>query len=128
MRDREKRDGFAMSIERLITLALVLAAPATAGYAASCTGEIDRMMARVNTTLGTVAQTGQSAPQSPAAGKHRQPTPSSIAAAESGLGRLSPATIEAVKAAMARAREADHAGDQSACLHSLAEVQRLIGP
>jgi hypothetical protein len=29
---------------------------------------------------------------------------------------------------MARAREADRAGDQSACEQALAEVQRAIGP
>ena len=59
---------------------------------------------------------------------HRQPTPRSVAAAESRLGELSPETIEAAKAAMGRARESDRAGDQSACEQALAEVQRLIGP
>jgi hypothetical protein len=36
--------------------------------------------------------------------------------------------MEAANAAIARAREADSRGDQSACERALAEVQRLIGP
>ena len=57
-----------------------------------------------------------------------KPTPSSVAAAEGRLGELSPESLEATKEAMGRAREADRAGDQSACEQALAEVQRLIGP
>jgi hypothetical protein len=59
---------------------------------------------------------------------HRQPTPDSIAAAESRLGEMSSQTMEAVGAAMTRAREADRGGDQAACEQALAEVQRMIGP
>jgi hypothetical protein len=57
---------------------------------------------------------------------HRQPTPDSIAAAEARLKEGERA--EHAKAAMARARAADRAGDTSACQRALAEVQREISP
>ena len=50
-----------------------------------------------------------------------------MAAAESGLGDLSAEQVEAVKAAMARAREADGAGDQSACEQALADARQVFG-
>jgi hypothetical protein len=59
---------------------------------------------------------------------HRQPTPGSLAAAESKLGEVSSHTVEVVAAAMARARKADLANDKSACEQALADVQRAIGP
>jgi len=117
-----------MNVQRLVTLALVLVASTTAVYAGSCADEIGRMQARINAKLATVGRAGPSAAQSPQAGMHRQPTPSSVAAAEGRLGELSPESLEATKEAMGRAREADRAGDQSACEQALAEVQRLIGP
>ena len=40
----------------------------------------------------------------------------------------SAATLAAINAAMARARDADAVGDQSACQQALADVQRAIGP
>ncbi len=121
-----------MKVRRSIVLgvlsAAALTASATAVYAGPCASEIDRMVARINVKLGTVARTEPSAPESVEARQHRQPTPGSIAAAESQRGGLSVATVEAVKAAMTRAREADGVGDQSACDQALGEVQRLIGP
>lgn len=58
---------------------------------------------------------------------HHQPTPKSVAAAETQLGDLSPERIKAVFGAMGRAREADRVGDQSACEQALSEVQRTLG-
>src|SRR5262249_23485859 len=106
---------------------LVFVASSTAACAGSCTDEIGRLMARINAKLEAVARTVPPAPQSSQAGMHHQPTPSSVAAAESRLGGLSPRVIEAVQVAMGRARQADRAGDQNACEQALAEVQRLIG-
>ena len=57
---------------------------------------------------------------------HRQPTPGSIAAAESKLGDVSPEKVQAVEALLTRAREADRVGDQSACEQALAEVRRVL--
>ena len=56
-----------------------------------------------------------------------QPTESSVAAAEVEAGRLSPEESTAVKTAMTRAREANGAGDKSACEQALADVKRLLG-
>jgi hypothetical protein len=58
---------------------------------------------------------------------NRQPTPDSIAAAEAKLGEISPESVQAIEAGMARARDADRAGDQSTCEQALADVQRILG-
>ena len=50
----------------------------------------------------------------------------SIAAAEVNLGDILPEKIQAVETLMTRARDADRAGDQSACEQALAEVQRVF--
>ena len=97
-------------------------------YAGPCSGEIDRVQARVDAKLDAVAATGPSGPESAAATRHQQPTPGSIAAAESRLGDFSAATVAAIKAGMTRAREADRAGDAAACEQALAGVRRAIGP
>ena len=117
-----------MNVQRLTALLLMLTASMTVVYAGPCTDEIDRMETRINAKLGAVARTVPQAVQSPQAGMHHQPTPRSVATAESRLGGLSPDIVEAAHAAMSRAHEADRAGDQSACEQALAEVQRLIGP
>ena len=53
---------------------------------------------------------------------------SAQAAAEAKLGDVSPQRVKAIKAAMARARKADIAGNQSACEKALADAQRALGP
>jgi hypothetical protein len=97
-------------------------------YAGPCSGEIDRVQARVDAKLEARAATGPSGPESAAATRHQQPTPGSIAAAEARLGDLSDAAVAAIRADMARAREADRAGDAAACEQALAGVRRAIGP
>ena len=97
-------------------------------YAGPCSHEIDSVQAAIDAKLGAKAVAGPSARESTAATTHRQPTPGSIAAAESKLGDVSSQKVEAVAAAMARAREAYYAGDQSACEKALADVQRALGP
>ena len=118
-----------MSILRLSVLsAAALVTSTVAGYAGPCSHDIDLMQSRVDAKLETIATTGTGARESTAAMMHRQPTPGSVAAAESKLGEVSSDTVEAVKAAMARARKADLANDKSACEQALADVQRAIGP
>jgi hypothetical protein len=118
-----------MAIQRMMVLsAAALVASTTAGYAGPCSSEIDRVQARVDAKLEATARSGPAAPESSAALLHRQPTPGSIAAAEDRLGEMSSATVAAIAAAMARAREADRAGDQSTCEQALADAQRAIGP
>ena len=84
-----------------------------------------RLQPRVDAKLEAAAGSGPTAAESLAARLHRQPTPGSIAAAEEKLGEIA---AGALAAAMARAREADGAGDRSACEQAVAEVQRLLGP
>ena len=86
------------------------------------------MQARIDAKLERKAATGPAAPESTDATMHRQPTPGSIAAAEERLGEMSPLKAAAVAQAMTRAREADSAGDKSACERALAEAQRALGP
>ncbi len=116
-----------MSIHRLPILgAAALALSTLAGHAGPCSGEIDRMQAQVDARIEATAGTDRFAPESPGARLHHQPTPESIAAAESKLG-AGPRMDEAV-ADLARAREADRAGDKSGCERALTDVQLLIGP
>jgi hypothetical protein len=118
-----------MSIQRLVVAsAAAVAAAMSASYAGPCSHEIDRMQAEIDAKLEAKASAGSSARESTAATLHRQPTPGSIAAAEARLGDVPPEKLRAVVAAMIRAREADRAGDQSACEQALAEVQRALGP
>jgi hypothetical protein len=118
-----------MIIRRLLVLsALALAMSPVAGYAGPCSHDIDLMQSRVDARLEAKAATGPSARESSEATMHRQPTPGSIAAAESKLGEVSSDQVKAVEAALAHARKADLANDKSACEQALAEVQRAIGP
>ncbi len=112
----------------LVACAAALVASMSASYAGPCSHEIDRVQAETDARLDTKAAAGPSARESTAATAHRQPTPGSIAAAEVRLGEVSSQKVEAVLAAMARAREADHAGHQSACVQALADMQRALGP
>jgi hypothetical protein len=115
-----------MIVRRLMALSVAtLAVLAPAAYAGPCSPAIDRMQARLDARIEAVAGAGSSAPESSGALLHRQPTPGSIAAAETGLGEIPPQTVTAVRQAMARARQA---GDLATCEQALAEVQRAIGP
>src|SRR5262252_8887030 len=117
-----------MNIQRsLIAFAAVLATSTTAGYAGPCSQDIGRLQAAIDAKLRTVAAAGPSAPESTAATMHRQPTPRSMATAESELGRLSPDQEKAAVSAMARARDADSANDESACKQAIGDAERVLG-
>jgi hypothetical protein len=118
-----------MSIHPLLLLsAAALSLSTSASHAGPCSQEIDRVQVAVDAKIEAIARLGRTARETTGARLHHQPKPGSIAAVESGLGEMSAQTVEAVTAAMARAREADRADDQSACAQALAEVQRAIGP
>ena len=102
-----------------------LAASISASYAGPCSPEIIQIEKALVALIEAKAGAAQ-APESTAAKMHRQPTPGSIAAAELKLGLISPEQFNAVKAAMSRAREADGAGNRSACEQALADVKRLL--
>ena len=112
----------------LVACAAALAASVSASYAGTCSHEIGRMLAEIDAKLEAKAAAGPSARESTAATTHHQPNAGLDAAAETRLGNVSSQKVEAVAAAMARAREAYYAGDQSACEQALADVQRALGP
>jgi hypothetical protein len=116
-----------MSIRRMLTASAALLASMSASYAGPCSHEIDRVQHTIDAKLDAQAGAGPAARESIAATTDRQPTPESIAAAEARLGDLSPETIAAVRTAMTRARQADSAGEKSACEQALADVQRTLG-
>ena len=92
----------------------------------SCSQDIDRAWAEVNTKIHARSAFGRSVPQSTTALLHRQPTQSSVAAAEKTLVDVW-LPMETAVAALSHAREADRANDRIACQDALAEVQRAIG-
>ena len=118
----------AMTTQRLTVLgAAALVASTTAGYAGPCSAEIERMQARVEAKIEAAAAAGATAPEfrrscSPPANTRRD------CGRRARLGELSPQTVNAVREAMARAREVDRGGDLTTCEQALAEVQRTIGP
>ena len=117
-----------MIIRRLLVMSTgALAVSMSPSYAGPCSHEIDRVQAKIDAKLESKAAAGPSARESTAATMNRQPTPRSIAAAEAKLGDVSQQTVETVRTAMARAREADRIDDASACERALADVQRALG-
>jgi hypothetical protein len=109
----------------LILSALAFAFPAQASRANTCSPEIDRAWVQINAKIQARIAAGRSAPQSTIALLHRQPTQSSIAAAEETLVDVW-LPMETAVAALARAREADRANDEMACEAALAEMHRAI--
>jgi hypothetical protein len=117
-----------MNIQRsTLACAAALAASMSATYAGPCSSEItqvrDVIDARIHEKLRDVDHPSVGTGPAP----HRQPTPESISRAEVNVGQTSPELFDAVHAGMARAVEADRAGDQSACQQALADVKRLLG-
>src|SRR5258708_13134263 len=90
-----------MIIRRLLVLSVsALVTSTVAGYAGPCSHDIDLMQSKVDAKLEAKAAAGPSARESGAATMHRQPTPGSIAAAESKLGEVSSHTLDVVEPAM----------------------------
>jgi hypothetical protein len=116
-----------MTSQRLMVLsAAAFVASTIPAYAGPCTQQIVQVQAQIDTKLRANAATGPAAPESSAALRSRQPTPQSIAEAESKLGEISQEMMATLGAGMARAREADLAGDKGACEEALAAVRRAI--
>ena len=115
-----------MTIIRYILSACTLMLVTLPCEAGPCSQQIVRMQAKVDAAIEARAHAGPMGPQSQAANLNRQPTPSSIAAAEARLGEGD--QMEQAVAALARARTADAAGDKSGCEQALAEADRAISP
>jgi hypothetical protein len=112
---------------RLLVLAAALAASVGAVHAGPCAQQIALMQARFDAKLEAAARNGPTARETNAATDHRQPTPDSIAAAESRIGDISPGVVNVIETGLARARAAAAANDRAVCERALAEVQRAIG-
>jgi hypothetical protein len=112
----------------LVFAAMAFAASARSAHAGPCSGQIDAMQARIDTTLEAKAAPEPTAKEGVLATMNMQPTPASIAAAEEKLGDISAKKVKAMKRGMARARAADKVGDLRACRKALAAVQRVLGP
>jgi len=94
--------------------------------AGPCLPEIAAVQAHLDARLAAAEATISSAPESSAALRHQQPTPRSIADALLALGKISPEKAKIIREGMARAREADEAGNRAACEQALEEVERAI--
>ena len=116
-----------MSIWHIVMLSAgAVAASTIANEAGPCSPEIYSMEARIEARLNANAAAGSTAQESSEALLHRQPTPRSIAAAESTPGNVSPKKLDAITQGMARAREADRARDLYACQRALSDVEPLL--
>jgi hypothetical protein len=112
---------------KLLVLSVATVVSSTqSSRADSCSREIDRAWVQVNAKIQARSAAGRSIPQSTIALLHRQPTQSSVAAAEEKLVDVW-LPMETAVGSLARAREADRANDRIACEEALAEVQRVIG-
>lgn len=110
----------------LVLAGVALVASITPGRAGPCTAQIVAVQALVDAKLEAIAGAGRTGRESTGALLHRQPTPESLARAETNLGEGT--GTEKALAALARARELDRTGDAAACENALAEARLAIGP
>jgi hypothetical protein len=97
----------------------------TPGNAGPCTHEIAREWIDVGAKIQARIGAGRSLIQGTVGLLHRQPAPSSIAAAEEKVGDMW-APLETAVKALARAREADHANDAGTCKVALMAAQHAF--
>jgi hypothetical protein len=121
--------GQVMTMRQLLVASTsILSLAALPCQAGPCTDDIDRTISHLDARLAAKVAAGPTAKQSTKAQLHHQPTPGSKIEAAIELGDLSPETVENVRAALNRARQADKAGDKAACDQALADVHKAIGP
>jgi hypothetical protein len=113
-----------MERSRIVAFAAVaLIGGSVASYAGPCTKQISQVEQRIRAAQASSPPGGAgdpSAPQSVGAQLHHQPTPGSVQSAE----RMANADGEA---ALARARNADAAGNAAECTKALMEAQAIYG-
>jgi hypothetical protein len=107
----------------LITTAIFISIESS--YAGPCSTQIDRMQSSVDALAAAAAVAGPPGRQSTAAMRHRQPTPSSVAAADAR--KEEGERVKRAAAALSQAREADRSGDNDTCERALADARRAIG-
>ena len=121
------RKQIMITHQSLIAFVAVFAASTSACYSGPCSQDIARLQAAADAKLAAAVAAGPSAPESGEARMHHQPTPRSIATAESEVGGFSPEQQKAFAAAITRAREADNASDERTCKQAVADVERILG-
>src|SRR5260370_39127892 len=103
-----------MRIQRLcIPVTAAITFSIVPSFAGPCSSEIDRLQSGVDALIAATAVGGPAGRESKAAMTHRQPAPSSIAAAEARLKEG--ASAERAKASMGRVAAADRAGQTTTC-------------
>jgi hypothetical protein len=95
--------------------------------AGPCTDEVYQADVAIGKRLDAAAAAGKAAPESNFATMHRQPTPGTVARAETQVGDLSDADLNTLTQDMEAARKADAANDQAGCEKALADVRRILG-
>ena len=114
-----------MTIWRILALSAVAFITSTiASHAGPCSQDIDRMQVQVDAKIERTADTGRFAREARRAFGLPAPPIGPQPAAHNVL-EGAPWVSEAM-AALARAREADRAGDSSACNQALADVQGAV--
>jgi hypothetical protein len=106
--------------------AAVLCTSLSAAHGASCSNDIDRMQARIDARVEAIAAAGPFVPPGISAGMGVEPTPFGMATVEEKMGEVSRNRVDAVRAAMARARAANSDGKYKTCEKALADLRRLI--
>jgi hypothetical protein len=110
---------------RMILLALALAPSPAFALGGACTAQLDKLQMDVDSQIGAAAANGPAGAESTDAKLHHQPTPGSIAQAESNLGDKNPATDSFIYA-MKRARDADDNNEEAKCLAALADAKAAL--
>jgi hypothetical protein len=109
----------------LVLCVAAITASTSPGNAGPCAREIDREWVEVGAKIQARIGAGRSYIQGTVGLLHRQPTPSSVAAAEGKVGDIW-VPLETAVIALARAREADHANDAGTCKEALIAAQRAF--
>lgn len=110
---------------RHIAIAAILVACTAGAQAGACRPDIQKTQAQVDAFIDQIAGSGPTAPESVDATLSHQPTPASIAAAETQLGEGG--SIDAALTALDKARRADAKGRTDLCQQALAHVRAAIG-
>lgn len=98
----------------------------SSSFAGPCALEISRAQDRINSYLAFIAEAGGGARESVRATMHRQPTPATIAAAESALGELDRSRYETIATAIRQARDFDQRDDDVDCRKAIQNLDRAI--
>ena len=114
---------FCRSIQLSAVALFLTVEPSLAG---PCAKEIADTEAAFDAKLDAAAASGPTAPESPLATLHHQPTPGTVAHAESQLGDISRENADIVTRALERAQDADLIGDVQGCQEQLADAKEAL--